>query len=371
MNRFRQYMRDVSLVKAAAAYLFLAMLGSLACSLFIRNLSKVWMLVILEREGGPVSFYYGVAYIYYGAPFLIGIAAAVIAVRCYVEYKIKTAVNELQASLTHMLAGDLGYEIAYRSRDELGDLCRKIESLRRKMQEEKQNEWQTGEEQRKINAAFAHDMRTPLTVIKGYTEFLLKYVPQGKVSQESLLEKLEAIAYQEERLYAFSKTMTRLQQMEKREVCCAWLETESVQARLKEIAEGMRTDNLTIVVENREQQTHPVLVDLELVLEAVENAVSNALRYAKTQVKIYTECRNDFMEIYVRDDGEGFSARALREAARVYFSEEKEKEAGQEHFGIGLTITKLLCEKHGGELTIVNGTEGGGIVGLSFYVGEV
>lgn len=368
MNRFRQYMRDASLVNAAAAYLFLAILGSLACSLFIRNLSKVWMLVILEREAEKGSLYRAVSYIYYGTPFLVGIAAVFFAVRCYVEYKIKPAVTQIQMSISHIMAGDLEYEIAYASRDELGDLCRKIESLRRKMQEEKKNEWQAGEEQRKINAAFAHDMRTPLTVIKGYTEFLRKFIPQGKVSQESLLEKLEAIAYQEERLYAFSKTMTRLQQMEKWEVCCTWTDMENVQARLKEIAEGMRTECLPLVIETKEQQTRRVLVDLELVLEAVENAVSNAIRYAKTRVEIYTECRGSRMEIYVRDDGEGFSPRALREASRVYFSEEKEE--GQEHFGIGLTITKLLCEKHGGDLTLVNGIEGGAIAGLSFYVGE-
>ncbi len=72
--------------------------------------------------------------------------------------------------------------------------------------------------------------------------------------------------------------------------------------------------------------------------------------------------------IYVKDDGEGFSEKALREADTVYFRERKEAEDDEGHFGIGLSITKMLCEKHGGELKLLNSVEGGAVVAVSFFI---
>lgn len=370
VEKGKQYIRNASLAKAATAYFFLAVAGCMACILFTRNLSEVWLKVMEQRDKPPEQWIFFVACIYYGCPYIYAAAAFFLAIRGYLKYKIAPPLKQMQTALNCMLAGDLGYEIAYRSSDELGMLCKKAEELRNSLRKEKERQWQAGEEQRKINAAFAHDIRTPLTIIKGYTEFLQKYVPQGKVSRESLLEKLEAIGYQEERLFAFSKTMTKLQQMEKWEVNCRRSDLEEIFDKLKETATGMETEEVGIYTYRAWQENVPVLVDLELILEAVENVLGNGLRYAKNRIELSMQYTENRLDIYIKDDGEGFTPRALREASMVYFSEEKDREEGQEHFGIGLSITKLLCEKHGGNCTVINGIEGGGIVTLSFYVGE-
>ena len=73
----------------------------------------------------------------------------------------------------------------------------------------------------------------------------------------------------------------------------------------------------------------------------------------------------EWLTIFVKDDGDGFSAKALKEAKKLYYSEDK---GMSNHFGMGLYISEKLCEKHGGNLTLVNGMDQGAIVAARFRV---
>lgn len=67
---------------------------------------------------------------------------------------------------------DLNFSIEYDSKDELGKLCNSFEIMRTTLAENFSDMWRQVEERRQLNAAFAHDLRTPLTVLKGYDEML-------------------------------------------------------------------------------------------------------------------------------------------------------------------------------------------------------
>lgn len=281
------------------------------------------------------------------------------------------AIVSSKEALDYLLIGDYGHEFSYQSEDELGALCNEIEELRLKLITEKKRQWESREDLRKINAAFAHDMRTPITVMKGYTEFLLKYIPQGKISEQQLLEKLELLQKQQDRLYEFSRTMTNIRNLEMREPESKRYRTEDIEGQIEEAAKAMAVQGGKSLIFRRKADgiygkgERELLLDIGLVMEAVENLVGNALRYAKKQVEIELVYEKYRMTIYVRDDGPGFSPRALREASGAYYSEAKEN---GEHFGIGLFICRTNCEKHGGELTLINSVEGGAIAAASFLV---
>ena len=142
---------------------------------------------------------------------------------CFAK-KIYPALKAVQDAIGCIGAGDYGREIAYLDGDEMGGLCRSFEQLRRKLVREKRSRWMEQESQRRINAAFAHDIRTPLTVLSGCTEFLEKYVPKGKVSEESFWKSWTVMHHQEQRILEISKTMTLLHRQEAREVSGAWQE---------------------------------------------------------------------------------------------------------------------------------------------------
>lgn len=369
-EKLKQYIKNATIIRAAASYLLIALLGSLACTSLTVNLTSLWINVMLERNLIPdekIRFLMGIRQL---CPYFFMVASIVIAGRLYAENKIKTALTEIGSAIRHMAAGDLSFEMAWQSEDEFGMLAKDVEQLQETLKKDKLNQWRMGEEQRKINAAFAHDIRTPLTVMKGYTEFLKKYVPEGRVSEQMILEKLDRISEQGDRLLSFSKTMTTLQTMEKREVRCRQRETAEICRCIKNTAEGMKKEKTRIFFMENMGGQEKVLVDLELIMEAVENVLQNAFRYAREKIEITVQYGKNKLIVYVKDDGEGFSERALREADAVYFRERKTGEEEDGHFGIGLSIAKMLSEKHGGELKLFNSIEGGAVAALSFFAGQ-
>lgn len=367
-EKLRQYIRNTTAVRAAAAYLLAALAVSLACTSLTANIMSLWINVMSERVPVPEGKLWLLTEVRQLCPWFYMTASIAVAGRLFLDNKMKAALAEISVAVKHMAAGDLSYEMAWQSRDEFGLLAKDVEQLRETIKKDKLNQWERAEEQRRINAAFAHDIRTPLTVMNGYTEFLKKYVPTGKVTEQVILEKLDRISEQGERLLSFSKTMTTLQTMEKWEIHCRKMEAAEICKNIKDMAEGMKGEETRLSFQENMEGAGSVLVDLELILEAVGNVLQNACRYARKEIEITVQYRKNRLTVYVKDDGDGFSEKALREAAAVYFSERKEGEAQDGHFGIGLSITKMLCEKHGGELKLFNSIEGGAVAAVSIPV---
>lgn len=411
-GKLKEYLKDAGLVRSLIYYLCISSIGAVALWLFTRNICNDWMEVIDSRMGG-ISYHYPalggkivisriqryekmmkiLSFIYNYSLWVYMLLAYMVAGKIFFARKLAPALEALEEMLHALNAGDYSREIIYRSSDEMGKITEMAEELRKKLIQEKQRQWERQEEQREINAAFAHDIRTPLTVIRGYTEFLQKYVPQSRVSEELLMEKLDTMHYQEERLLRFSNTMTELQRIEKREISCQWVKMSELMQRLKETAEAMEetsgkiislyegqpdtdrnhceeTSGKTISLYGRQagkkEKQQELFVDVECVQEVVENLLNNAVRYARKLVVMQVEVKRTELTIYVKDDGKGFSQRALRAAAEAYFSEEKES---GEHFGIGLSICKMLCENHNGNITFQNSVEGGAIAAAVFGIG--
>lgn len=392
-EKVKKMLSRADLRKSLIFYLLAAIFAMWALYLFTINICDGWIWVIKQRytelgvakehlhvnfvtagnlEGEDLRIVEMIRLIYNNCIYVYMILAFTAGLFLFYRTRLYPALISSKEALDYLLIGDYGHEFSYQSEDELGALCSEIEELRQKLIAEKKRQWENREDLRKINAAFAHDMRTPITVMKGYTEFLLKYIPQGKISEKQLLEKLELLLKQQDRLYEFSKTMTNIRNLEMREPESKRYRSEDIEEQIEEAAKALAvqwekelifrriTDERAEYGKGRE-----LLLDIGLVMEAVENLVGNAFRYAKKQVEVELVYGKHRMTIYVRDDGPGFSPRALREASGAYYSEEKEN---GEHFGMGLFICRTICEKHGGELTLINSVEGGAIAAASFLI---
>lgn len=383
-----KFLQDRSLVRALIWYLCISMVGVIAAYWITRNLCLVWIEVLekrqsqafagvpyldprlrvsLEEQGGWEDFclmvlrffYQSCLYLY----ILFGFAAAG---KVFLETRIKPPIAAITQGLNYINMGDYSHEIVWRGKDEMGLLCREMEQMRREMLKRKKDQWRQEEQQRKINAAFAHDIRTPLTVIRGYTEFLQRYAPGGRVTEEMLLEKLNTMHEQEERLLRFSETMTTIQNIEKRELSCSWHSGRKVTGQLEAVVYGMKQNTKRELILDTELPEQELFLDINLLMEVFENLLSNALRYAVHTVWVKVVLKGRELTIFVKDDGPGFSEKALRMGMEVYFSEE---ENSREHFGIGLSICRMLCESHGGSLSLQNSVEQGAIAAAGLIIG--
>lgn len=358
----------------------------------VNNICYNWLSVISERYGIDLSRYMNTGWpiklngvsdflqvkilllklLYLYGAFIFFIVGQLVGLRTFYISRMVVGLEAVKSAIEYMVIGDFSHEQSYMELDEIGSIFTEIELLRLKLIEEKQKIWNYQSEQKHVNAAFAHDLRTPLTIMKGYTEFLLKYLPIGKVSQEVLYEKIEVIYKNQNRLLEFTRTMTEIQTLDMRVLQCKWYPaTHLIKGIHETVKEFNNQSKLTIQFHLIEQEEQPfsnleLFVDETFVVEAFENLLTNALRFANKVIEVQIAMDHHKLLIFVKDDGEGFSQKALREGKKLYYSEDMKD---NEHFGLGLYISQKLCAEHGGNLTLINGIEGGAIAALEFRVG--
>lgn len=298
-------------------------------------------------------------------PVFFGICIIMAALLFY-RNKLKKPIELLNDASGKIAATDLDFHLSYDSKDEMGQLCTSFETMRGALEENNRAMWRAMEERKRLNAAFSHDLRTPLTVLRGYTDFLKNYLPQGKVSEEKLLSTISTMSGHIDRLEKYACQMSEIQKLEDITVNPQDVEINALVSQFKSIAELLsQNTGLTLNFADETKDSY-MMLDMSLIMRVYENLISNAIRYAKSTISICIKCIDSAFFIDIADDGSGFSAEDLQMALKPYY---QRKSGGDElHFGLGLYISKTLCEKHGGAIVIGNTQSGSATVAASFMV---
>ena len=209
--------------------------------------------------------------------------------------------------------------------------------------------WRQVEERKRLNAAFSHDLRTPLTVLKGQSEILSKYVP--KMSEEKIIETAETMKRHIIRLETYVNTMNDLQRLEDVEVKKELVDVKELEHQMRITGAAVCKGKEFVLYQNI-FDVDSVKIDTSIAMQVYENLLSNAVRYAKRKIEIAIDKKDSLLLLNVVDDGAGFTAKDLSNAMKPFYK--AENEINNEHFGMGLNICKMLCEKHGGYLQISN-----------------
>ncbi len=401
IGRIKRWIQNLSVKWALAAYLLLAFLAAFFISWMVQQicisgcneiLKPYGVDVYRERISGNI-YYAGPEAVKYllskserarllflqavsnAAPWAFTGAGAVCAAVLFYRRRMERPYEILKEGAAKMSRKNLDFQVTYESRDEMGQLCSTFEQMRREVVADREDLWRQIEDQREINAAFAHDMRTPLTVLRGYTELLYRYAPEGRVSEEKLLSTLKLMSQHLGRLEDNTKTMRQIRSFEDIEPQREEQSLARLAEKIGEVSAPLNAvGDIRITVDAaKDPSEERIWLDDSLFLEVLENLLSNALRYAKSRVEIFLDYErgNGMLFLYVHDDGSGFDEKELGSAVEPYFRGRAEDAADEEkHFGIGLHICRVIAKKHGGVLNVANGMDGGAFVSVSFFCGK-
>ncbi len=278
----------------------------------------------------------------------------------FYQRKLKKPLALLDSASARIAGGDLDFTMEYESRNEFGRLVASFETMRESLYGTNREMWRMMEERRRLNAAFAHDLRTPLTVLRGYCDLLIKYVPDGKINNEKTVSTLSTMDVYLKRMEGYTTTMSSLQKLEEIELSPKQISFSSICQELENNTQMLASGKKLVFDSIGNGQLY---IDMAALSQVYENIVANAVRYAENEVKIFVSFMDGSFSITVSDDGPGFTPEALKNAAEPYYRDEKDL-SDTAHFGIGLYICRLLCQKHGGALTMENKV--GGKVTASF-----
>lgn len=283
-------------------------------------------------------------------PFLFLCTGIWIAGSVFYTKKLKEPFYLLNQGIAHIEQGDLDFSLEYPGQDELGNLCRAFETMRQKVLENNTEMWNMAEERKKLNASVAHDLRTPITVIKGYSEYLIRNLQKDTLLQKNIVEILSYIQNAAGRLEAYADSVYHIHMLENLdlEYCEADLSLLSAEiiSVLRVISEKF---DRTICVSS-DLPEEKVFISVVTVFRIMENIVQNACYYSKKNISVELGKRNEYLEITVIDDGDGFSERSMDKAFAPYYKEEGK----EEHYGMGLAVCKILSRKHGGDILLSN-----------------
>lgn len=271
----------------------------------------------------------------------------------FYKRRLRAPLALLRDASQRIAQNDLDFHVAYDRADELGRLCAAFERMRAALEQNERAAWRAAEERRRLDAALAHDLRTPLTVLRGQTDLLRARLPGGRMPVDKALAALEVMDAHAARLERYVDGMNALLRLEDiaprpRPVSCG-----AIAAALHASAQALCGERVALAFE-AEDADAPLCVDADIAARALDNLLSNALRFARSTVRIQCGASSGALRLTVWDDGPGFPARLLDGELRPFGNG-----AQGAHFGLGLYICRVLCERHGGQLTLDNPAQGG------------
>ena len=261
-----------------------------------------------------------------------------------VVLKLREPIGILQDGITRIQNNDLDFSLPVSSSDEMGQLCAAFEGMRGELLKTNRLLWQQAEERKRLNAAFSHDLRNPITVLKG----TVKLLRQG-VQDEQAISRLEGYTL---RIEQYVEAMSSVQKLEQLSVHPKKIDLSVLQNELQETTRLLAdTKKISLTCPLVGQ----VLLDHGIFLTVAENLIGNAARYAKSELSIKVVLEKDHLLLKISDDGPGYSSALIQNGPRPF----ETASSNSAHFGMGLYSSRLLCEKHGGKLILENQSPAG------------
>ena len=291
-------------------------------------------------------------------PLLFAVTGITLCAWWFYHKILEPPITVLMDATTHIQDQDLNFQINFNGRDELGQLCTAFEKMRQTLYENNRQLWSMLEERRALQASVAHDLRNPIAIMTGYVEYLQENRQGGTLTDEKLEKALTNLGITAERMGRYTDTMRDLGAIEETEV-------RRREVELPEFLQHM-ADSLSILFQNTEVRfacdfhvpAGRAVLDGELLYRVLENLISNALRFAERQIDLAFYLEHGTLSATVTDDGPGFSEKLLQKKTALFYSED----TSGKHLGLGLAVSRVLCQKHGGTIELSNQSPHGACV---------
>jgi two-component system phosphate regulon sensor histidine kinase PhoR len=209
---------------------------------------------------------------------------------------------------------------------------------------------------REFVANVSHELKTPVTTIKGFTETLIE---GAKEDPEDLDRFLEIISRQTDRLAAIIDdllTLSRLESAPRSEVLALdWHDLCHILNSCEEICHA-RAEEKQIEILVKCEQPIPVLVDNSLLIQAIVNLIDNAIKYSpeRTSVTLHASMNPGYILITVTDEGPGIQDIHLSRLFERFYRADKARSRKLGGTGLGLAIVKHIANVHQGEVDVIS-----------------
>lgn len=284
------------------------------------------------------------------------ISTSLIATR-WISRSVLEPLDQLKKGADMIASGNLDYCISYERQDEFGDVCNEFDYMRLQLKEARQEQEQYEEERRKLLRGISHDLRSPLTSIKGYAHGLKDGIADTEEKRQRYCDAILTRANDLERLTHSLSHLVRLEDeksMLKLEKVCL---DEYIRQLLSE-KNAWFAEQKVFVDYHTEDADAEVLIDIHEMQRVFVNLFENTVRYRireRSQVELSVLIRGYEAEIHFTDDGPGVSQKHLKHLFDSFYRADESRTNPEKGSGLGLAVVKSIIEGENGRVYAVSG----------------
>ena len=284
--------------------------------------------------------------------FVILISVALV-VGLWVYRSIAVPLVKLKKATQNIKEGNLDFVLDVEGKDEFSELCQDFEEMRRRLKESTEEKSLIEKENRELISNISHDLKTPITAVKGYVEGIMDGVADTPEKMDryvrTIYNKTTEMDHLINELTFYSKidtnripyTFSKLNVEDYFEDCS------------EEVGLELETRGIELVYANYVEKDVMVIADGEQIRRVIHNIISNAIKYMdkpKGIIQIRIKDVGDFIQIEIEDNGKGIGPKDLPYIFDRFYRTDVSRNSSKGGSGIGLSIVKKILEDHGGKV---------------------
>ena len=284
--------------------------------------------------------------------FVILISVALV-VGLWVYRSIAVPLVKLKKATQNIKEGNLDFVLDVEGKDEFSELCQDFEEMRRRLKESTEEKSLIEKENRELISNISHDLKTPITAVKGYVEGIMDGVADTPEKMDryvrTIYNKTNEMDHLINELTFYSKidtnripyTFSKLNVEDYFEDCS------------EEVGLELETRGIELVYANYVEKDVMVIADGEQIRRVIHNIISNAIKYMdkpKGIIQIRIKDVGDFIQIEIEDNGKGIGPKDLPYIFNRFYRTDVSRNSSKGGSGIGLSIVKKILEDHGGKV---------------------
>lgn len=271
----------------------------------------------------------------------------------WIYRSILRPINLLHAATDAMKEGNLSFSIQGDPEDEIGKLCVDFEEMRIRLKELIEVRLKYEEDMKELISNISHDLKTPITAIKGYAEGIMDGVADTKEKQDKYLKtiytKAVDISVLVDELSFFSKIDCNTIPFTFKDINL----NDYFHDCIEEISLDLEVKNIKIFYTNETDKNLKVSADGEQLKKVINNIVGNSVKYINHEygeIRIGIKDLGEFVEISIADNGEGIEEKDLPYIFDRFYRADASRNSEKGGSGLGLAITKKIIEDHMGTI---------------------
>lgn len=262
-------------------------------------------------------------------------------------------IGKMQEAAQNIRDGNLDFCLEAETDDELGHLCHAFEDMRQRLKANAEEKVAYDRESKELISNISHDLKTPVTAIKGYAEGIMDGVADTDEKREKYIRTIYNKANEMDRLI---NELTFYAKIDTNRIPYNF-STISVNSYFDDCAEDLSLELESKGVDfdyfNYVEGNQKIIADAEQLKRVINNIISNSLKYMdKKYAKINLRIKDvgDFIQVELEDNGKGIASKDLPNIFDRFYRTDASRNSSKGGSGIGLSIVKKIVEEHGGKI---------------------